>query len=120
MSVPRTFLQTTLLQDGRLLASSGYSGDQTSFNVTKTAEIYDPASDGSELATSSRRAEIAFGRPPLLPDGLVLLVGVSDIFQPDGSTPEIFDPSAISGPAAVDDFGFLPPNSGGHGCFQRL
>jgi hypothetical protein len=103
----RRYAQTsTLLQNGAVLITGGYSFDSfdcdqnSSSPAVASAEIYDP-SNGSFAATGSM-AELRGGHTAtLLTDGKVLIAGGDNIgggdppfFYPDGSgTAEVYDPA---------------------------
>ncbi len=76
MVKPRIFHTATLLSNGKVLATGGYSGGVT-------AELYDPVT-GSFAPTGNMSVARSFHTATLLANGKVLLVG--------GATAELYDP----------------------------
>lgn len=89
MSVPRVSHSATLLADGRVLVTGGWTGQQT----TAGSEIYDPAEEVWVAAadmTEARASHIAVS----LGDGRVLIVGGGDGRLGNLATAEVFEPAA--------------------------
>ncbi len=88
LTAPRAGHTATLLPDGKVLLTGGYT--DSTFLGTDTAEIYDPAK-ASFLATNK---PMVVGRwthtATLLPDGTVLLLGGYSV---DSSVAETYSPS---------------------------
>jgi murein DD-endopeptidase MepM/ murein hydrolase activator NlpD len=90
MVLARQQHDATLLADGRVLITGGFTGDPPT--ETNTAEIYDPAAGtftavGSMFATRARHVE---RNAVLLPDGRVIVVGGA----PATTSVDLFDPSS--------------------------
>jgi hypothetical protein len=89
MLEPRTGHAATLLMDGRVLVTGGYSR----YGVRDTAEVYDPATgrwSGLASMLSPREAHAA----TLLPDGRVLVSGGINANDGHLSSVEVYDPAA--------------------------
>jgi N-acetylneuraminic acid mutarotase len=90
MVTPRAGHTATLLADGRVLFTGGY----TSQGVTASAEVYDP-SDGAFTPTSHMATKRHKHAAVRLEDGHVLIVGGSDERDYDGryASMELYDPA---------------------------
>ena len=98
MNVPRDNFTATRLVDGRVLVSGGVSGDGklgAAHNVTKSSEIYNPAT-GTWTETDGMAHARFSHRETLLPDGRVLVTGGTGYAGHCVSrdTVEIFDPAS--------------------------
>ena len=96
MNVPRLNFVATRLADGRVLVTGGVSdnGQPGAGNaVTKSAEIYDPATDRWTLVARMAHQRYVHAAA-LLPDGRVLVTGGSGvtIHCMMRSTAEVYDP----------------------------
>lgn len=89
MAFARYFHVATLLQDGRVLITGGYVRSATEQTLTKSAELYDPAS-GVFTPVGDMGAARAGHSATLLPNGEVLITGggIADA--------EVFDPATNS------------------------
>ncbi len=90
MTVSRSFHTATLLQNGKVLVTGGFTDTFFGlfFDATATAEIYDPAT-GSWTATQPMQYARYFHTATLLSNGKVLVVGGGG----GGSIPsELYDP----------------------------
>ena len=108
MHTPRESHASTLLADGRVLITGGLTGPaaagsggvtlaafrlvDTSANVLKTAEIYDPAT-GTFSKTGSMSSIRDQHTATLLPDGHVLVVGGGGEGYASVSSADLFDPA---------------------------
>ena len=108
MGVPREFHTATLLTDGRVLISGGVTGARasaaatvtlvsyrlvdTSADVLKTAEIYDPAT-GTFSKTGSMSSIRDQHTATLLKDGRVLVAGGGGEGYSSVSSADLFDPA---------------------------
>ncbi|WP_437486782.1 kelch repeat-containing protein [Sorangium sp. So ce1014] len=93
MNVPRGGHTATLLPSGKVLVAGGYHTDDAgAFVRLGSAELYDPATDTWTLARPmhARRGEHS---ATLLPSGLVLVAGGSDMNAGLDSA-EVYDPEA--------------------------
>jgi hypothetical protein len=81
MTIPRQFHAATLLTNGKVLITGGYS---VAANLTSTAELYDP-STGTFTATGSMTTPRSGHMATLLPSGKVLIIG-------SGGGTEVYDP----------------------------
>jgi hypothetical protein len=86
MSIARACHSATLLPNGTVLVAGG---QQRNGELTKTAEIYDPAS-GSFTPTGSMAASLGCHEAVLLPGGNVLVAGGA----PDPLSAELYDPAS--------------------------
>lgn len=82
MRLARRGHTATLLPDGRVLLIGGY----TSTSMTGSAEIWDPASETSELVLAPLLARAGHAAS-LLPNGDVLLAGGEQGFLPEPASP---------------------------------
>lgn len=112
-SAPREWVNSTLLPDGRVLATGGasyYTAGQldgrplSEYNVTNAAEIWDPATGQWTVETSGVNARLYHSTALLLPDGRVLVAGGGAPGPINQTNAEIFSPdylfSAQGGPMA--------------------
>ena len=77
MTVGRHLATATLLRDGRVLITGGFTGLETPRKGLATAELYDPKT--GEFSPTGSMAQGRFGHTAtLLPDGRVLIAGGSD------------------------------------------
>ncbi len=90
MISPRWGHTGTSLADGRVLAAGGY-GHGVNY-VTKSAEVYDPAS-GSWALTGEMSTSRAFHAAARLQDGTVLIAGGFNSQSVDLSSAERYDPA---------------------------
>jgi hypothetical protein len=93
MSALRSGHTSTLLQDGRVLIAGGEVVTETGLRLTRTAELYDPASATFVAAGNMIVARI-FHTATLLSTGKVLITGW-------GGPAELFDPATNSFTATV-------------------
>jgi hypothetical protein len=104
-SVPRYSHSAVALPDGRVMIAGGFTmGEGAGFGISRSAEIWDPATRVFRRLASALRTARAGHGATLLPDGRVLLAGG---FSEDAnySFAEIFDPATetFSIAAAVDN-----------------
>jgi hypothetical protein len=103
MTVPRIDHTATLLADGRVLISGGYtwSPDDAQGGVPRlaSAELFDPAS-GTFTPTGSMQTARSGATAMRLPDDRVLIAGGSDYASVEAMTSEIYDPATGSFTAA--------------------
>ena len=93
MTTPREMHTSTLLLDGRVLLTGGYSQEFFPSTGTNSAELYDPAS-GTFGATGDM-GTARFGHSATrLPDGRVLIAGGWDANGYSLNSAEIYDPAA--------------------------
>ena len=85
MNAPRCQHTATLLSDGKVLVTGGFSAN----DVLASAEIYDPKTELWAPTESMHVPRVAH-TASLLPDGKVLVTG-GDGF---GAPSELFDPAA--------------------------
>jgi len=83
MNAPRTGHAATRLSDGRLLLTGG---QDATFQVTSSAEIFDPATSRFSITGSMSEGRVGH-TATLLTDGKVLIVGGG------GATAELFNPA---------------------------
>ncbi|HEY1757873.1 MAG TPA: hypothetical protein VGG72_21060 [Bryobacteraceae bacterium] len=86
MSTARFGQAATLLQNGSVLIAGGYDHD-----YIETSELYDPATR-MFTATGNMTTPMAMPTATLLPDGRVLTVGMSLLYE-NSATAELYDPS---------------------------
>jgi hypothetical protein len=102
MVTPRAGHTATLLPDGRVLFTGGY----TSHGVTASAEIYDPTT-GAFTPTGQMAIKRHKHAAVRLEDGQVLIVGGSDERDYDGryASMELYDPAkgAFSATVSMED-----------------
>jgi hypothetical protein len=90
----RAWHTASLLGDGRVLIAGGYSGDSAFPSATRTAEIYDPATQSFSPAGDMPK-EAAFHTASVLLNGTVLVVGGESFSCPGAGTGiAIFDPAS--------------------------
>jgi hypothetical protein len=104
-SVPRYSHSAVPLPDGRVMIAGGFTaGEGAGFGISRSAEIWDPATRVFRRLASTLRTARAGHGATVLPDGRVLLAGG---FSEDAnySFAEIFDPATetFSIAAAVDN-----------------
>jgi len=93
MSALRLGHTATLLQDGRVLIAGGEIVTEAGLRLTRTAELYDPAS-GTFMAAGDMKQARIFHTATLLPNGKVLITGW-------GAPAELLDPATNSFTATV-------------------
>jgi hypothetical protein len=94
MTHPRLGHAATLLADGRVLVTGGFSsGEGSPAGISRSAEIWDPASGRFRLLPATMAAARADHTATRLPDGKVLVVGGYSV---EGNPPlaEVFDPAS--------------------------
>ena len=104
MDAPHAFATATLLDTGKVLVVGGDTGRFPPFfndAPTRSAELFDPATNTWSLATSmgTARSEHVAG---LLPDGRVLVAGGFDSGVGGVKTAELYDPISNNWSAAAD------------------
>lgn len=87
MNRPRMFATATLLGDGKVLVTGGYTGT----NYTSSVELYDPSS-GTWKLTNAMNATRYAHTATRLTNGKVLIVGGRDFSSGVRSSAELFDP----------------------------
>ncbi len=93
MTTPREMHTSTLLLDGRVLLTGGYSQEFLASTAISPAELYDPVS--GTFASAGIMRTPRFGHTATrLPDGRVLIAGGYDTNAYSLSTAEIYDPAA--------------------------
>ena len=92
MSEYRLYHAATLLPDGRVLATGGWSPSEEG-SLLSTAEVYDPET-GAWSVSGNLAAPRSGHTATLLPDGRVLLAGGAWGGSPEGPLPsaEVYDP----------------------------
>ncbi|MGA9772148.1 MAG: kelch repeat-containing protein [Blastocatellia bacterium] len=97
MSEPRLDHTATLLPNGSVLITGGYSIQISSSELASTAELYDPATNSFSLVASMNFYRYKHSAV-LLSDGRVLIAGgiATDPGKPRYTTAEIFDPATNS------------------------
>jgi hypothetical protein len=94
MAHPRIGHTGTLLADGRVLVTGGFSsGEGSPAGISRSAEIWDPASGRFRLLPGTMTSARADHTATRLPDGKVLIVGGYSV---EASPPlaEVFDPAS--------------------------
>ncbi|MEM9654756.1 MAG: DUF4214 domain-containing protein, partial [Actinomycetota bacterium] len=103
-SAAREWVNSTLLPDGRVLATGGasyYTAGQadgrplSQYNVTNAAEIWDPATGQWTVETSGVAARLYHSTALLLPDGRVLVAGGGAPGPINQTNAEIFSPDYL-------------------------
>jgi hypothetical protein len=89
MTIGRSGHTATLLTNGKLLISGGWTGR---YNLRRSAELYDPAT-GVFSATGDMVIERAGNTAALLSDGRVLVAGGEDRGENALASAEIYDPA---------------------------
>lgn len=92
---PREFHTATLLTNGKILITGGFSGNGP-FSTWASAEIYDPT-NGNFTATGDMNSARHMHTATLLPNGKVLLAG--GCFQnggPGQASAELYDPATAA------------------------
>jgi N-acetylneuraminic acid mutarotase/S-adenosylmethionine hydrolase len=97
MSTPRSLHTATLLANGKVLVTGGYSDPG---RVLSTTDLYDPASN-TWSAAGSMRTPRAGHTATLLANGKVLVTGGSDSTFTDLSSAELYDPASNTWSAAA-------------------
>lgn len=93
MTTPREMHTSTLLLDGRVLLTGGYSQEFLLSSVLNSTELYDPAT--RTFASTGSMAAPRFGHTATrLPDGRVLVGGGYDANGYSLITAEVYDPAA--------------------------
>lgn len=95
MSRPRVNHKATLLTDGRVLITGGFTVLDERGRATSSAEIFDPLR-GKFLPTGDMKADRFKHSAVLLMDGKVLIAGGIEIRPPNGletTSSEIYDPA---------------------------
>jgi N-acetylneuraminic acid mutarotase len=103
--VGRTSHTATRLGNDKVLITGGYtSGEGEVFGISRSAEIWDPATNQFRLLPATMRMARAGHSATLLPDGRVLIVGGLSV-DASYQFAEIFDPATetFSVSAAVDN-----------------
>jgi len=90
MAVARELHTSTVLQDGRVLVAGGYTAGSV---VSRSAEIYDPATQVWSAAAPMRSARAAH-TATLLGSGRVLVVGGRTVNFASLATAELYDPGS--------------------------
>lgn len=91
LSVPRASHTATVLPDGRVLVSGGWTGRR----ATASAEVYDPVTSRWNAVGEMTEARVSHIAVPLT-DGRVLMMGGGGGRLGDLTTAEIFDPATAS------------------------
>lgn len=92
MTEARTSHTATLLRDGRVLVAGGGTSYGVYSPISRTAEIYDPAT-GSWTRTGDMTEARRLHTATLLPGGIVLVAGATDGGYGLRSSAELFDPA---------------------------
>lgn len=107
MSTPRAMHTATLLADGRVLITGGFSTAAFPSPALNTAELYDPATNTFTPLVARMRSARTSHTATRLPDGRVLLAGgQADNNNGDGvASAELYDPvsrtfSSVTAPMA--------------------
>jgi Kelch motif len=118
LTVPREFHTATLLPDGKVLMTGGFSYGNGPFSTWTSAEVYDP-SNGSFTATGHMTAARHMHTATLLPNGKVLIAGGRyDNGGPQLASAELYDPAtgtfSTTGSMTIPRSGHVAPllNSG--------
>lgn len=91
LTTPRASHTATILPDGRVLASGGWTGRR----ATASAEVYDPATSRWMAAGKMTEARASHIAVPLT-DGRVLMMGGGGGRLGDLTTAEVFDPATAT------------------------
>ena len=103
-SAAREWVNSTLLPDGRVLATGGASNytvgqaqglPLSQYNLTNAAEIWDPATGQWTVETSGATARLYHSTALLLPDGRVLVAGGGAPGPINQTNAEIFSPDYL-------------------------
>ncbi len=90
LNVARANPMVVKLADGKVLVAGGRTTGNT---ITKTAEIYDPATGTFTLTPGQMAEQRIIGRGVLLASGKVLIVGGQSDSSGPRTTAELFDPA---------------------------
>ncbi len=110
MTVPRYFHRATLLNDGTVLITGGWSKDQNGIDNINTdiAEIFNPSNNNFEPISNKLTSARGTHTSTRLPDGKVLLAGGAGtdymVNNIAGETADIYDPSSKSFTSAQMSF----------------
>jgi hypothetical protein len=96
--VPRAFHTATLLTDGRVLVAGGRAGTGGTPTPRRSAELFDPSTGttGSWSATASMAEGHSSHVAGRLPDGSVLIAGLSSPNRAETASSERYDPAAAT------------------------
>ena len=90
LNTARYYHKATLLQNSMVLVAGGYDSN---FNISASAELYDPASR-TWTVTGSLNTARYLHTPTLLQNGMVLVAGGQDRNFDDSASAELYDPAS--------------------------